>query len=139
MCCLRQVFLAYIFLQQEISKIIMWNSVFILCAGWGLNLIALWVAFISFSFCACVQMICCYHVPYLRNLAFFDHWRFFVWWTGFFCHWQKLAEGLNAVRLQSNKSTDHTKLQYRDGTSQVRRFINICSKLYSVTSSGNLR
>lgn len=32
---------------------------------------------------------------------------------------KKLAEGLNPVRLQSNKSTDHTKLQYRDGTSQV--------------------
>ncbi|PNF38049.1 hypothetical protein B7P43_G02352 [Cryptotermes secundus] len=32
---------------------------------------------------------------------------------------KKLAEGLNPVRLQSNKSTDHTKLQYRDGISQV--------------------
>lgn len=32
---------------------------------------------------------------------------------------KKLTEDLNPVRLQSNKSTDHTKMQYRDGTSQV--------------------
>lgn len=32
---------------------------------------------------------------------------------------KKLAEGLNPVRLQSNKNADLTKLQYRDGASQV--------------------
>ncbi|XP_049958900.1 uncharacterized protein LOC126475247 isoform X1 [Schistocerca serialis cubense] len=32
---------------------------------------------------------------------------------------KKLAEGLSPVRLQSNKNADLTKLQYRDGASQV--------------------
>ncbi|GLG95250.1 Type I inositol-1,4,5-trisphosphate 5-phosphatase [Gryllus bimaculatus] len=31
----------------------------------------------------------------------------------------KLADGLNPVRVQSNKSNDHTKLQYKDDESQV--------------------
>ncbi|XP_026274549.2 uncharacterized protein LOC113203855 isoform X1 [Frankliniella occidentalis] len=31
---------------------------------------------------------------------------------------KKLSEGLNAVKVQSSKSTDHTKLQYRDESSQ---------------------
>ncbi|KAK3921283.1 Inositol polyphosphate-5-phosphatase A [Frankliniella fusca] len=32
---------------------------------------------------------------------------------------KKLSEGLNAVKVQGSKSTDHTKLQYRDESSQV--------------------
>lgn len=32
---------------------------------------------------------------------------------------QKLSEGLNAVKIQSNKSSDPAKLQYRDESSQV--------------------
>ncbi|KAJ9589027.1 hypothetical protein L9F63_017671, partial [Diploptera punctata] len=32
---------------------------------------------------------------------------------------KKLTEGLSPVRLPSNKSTDHTKLQYRNGSSEV--------------------
>lgn len=41
---------------------------------------------------------------------FFTHVFFFP---------QKLSEGLNAEKIPSSKSTDHTKVQYRDESSQV--------------------